>query len=181
MTFGGDIVVNLYKKTVNGLSSFMGYLCGMGILVMGIILFYEVIRRYFFNAPTIWTQEISVYIFMWCMFGGSAYALQKGKHVNIDLLTVRLSEKKQSLMKILTSIAGVLFCSEVSFQAWEMVQKTIKYQKHSPTPLQVPMWIPQTALLVGFVLLTLQFAVIILDEVCFIKTGERSVVEEGGH
>lgn len=174
-------MIEFYKKTVNCFSYALGWLCGLGILLMGLILFYEVIMRYFFNAPTIWTQEISVYLFMWCMFGGAAYALQRGKHVNIDLLTMRMSEKKQSLLKVLTSLIGVAFCSEVAIQGWGMIVSAVKYQKHSPTPLQIPLWIPQSALFFGFSILALQFVVIVLDEFDFLRTGERPAVREGGH
>ncbi|EFC91644.1 MULTISPECIES: TRAP transporter small permease subunit [Dethiosulfovibrio] len=175
------MMITLYKKTINGLSAAMGWLCGIGTLVMGLILFYEVVRRYFFNSPTIWTQEVSVYIFMWCMFGGASYALQKGKHVNIDLLTVKLSPKAQSKLKVLTSFFGALFCSEIAVQGWDMIESAVKYQKHSPTPLHVPLWIPQSALFLGFTLLALQFVVLIIEEIAFIRTGERDSVQEVNH
>ncbi len=174
-------MITLYKKLVNGISAAMGWICGLGILLMGFSLFYEVVLRYFFNSPTIWTHEVSIYLFMWCMFGGASYALREGKHVNIDLLTVKLSPRKQSLLKICTNVMALVFCSQIALQGWTMIEKALKYHKHSPTPLQMPLWIPQSALFVGFLLLVLQFSVSIIDEITFIKTGIPLAEEKGEH
>jgi TRAP-type C4-dicarboxylate transport system permease small subunit len=150
----------------------IGYLCGLGILVMGLVLAYEVVCRYFFDSPTIWAQETSVYIFMWTMLAGSAYTLMKGKHVRIDLLFERLSQRMQCRLDILTSLIGVAFSAVVSWQAWEMMLSSLKFAKVSATLLRVPMWIPQCSLLLGFVLLTFQFAFIIADRLQTLRGGD---------
>ncbi|MDR1874536.1 MAG: TRAP transporter small permease subunit [Synergistaceae bacterium] len=140
-----------------------GYLCGLGILAMGLILAYEVVCRYFFEAPTIWAQETAGYLFMWTMLAGSAYTLMQGKHVRIDLIFEHLPRKVQCKVDVLTSLVGVAFCAMVSWQAWEMVSASLRFGKVSATLLRVPMWIPQCSLLLGFVLLTFQFAFIVAD------------------
>ena len=143
----------------------IGYLCGLGILAMGFILAYEVVCRYFLDSPTIWAQEASVYIFMWTMLAGSAYTLMQGKHVRIDLLVERFSQKTQHVLDIFTSTIGSAFCALVSWQAFEMLNSSLRFGKVSATLLRVPMWIPQCSLLLGFALLTFQFAFIVADRV----------------
>ena len=150
----------------------IGYLCGLGILTMGLVLAYEVVCRYFFDSPTIWAQETSVYIFMWTMLAGSAYTLMQGKHVRIDLIFERLPRKAQQVLDVLTSLVGIAFSAVVSWQAWEMLSATFKLGKVSATLLRVPMWIPQCSLLLGFVLLTFQFAFIVVDRVQILIGGE---------
>ena len=110
------------NKHAERLNLLIGYCGGISILAMGIILFYEVVARYVFNSPTIWAQEVSIIIFMWAMLGGAAYTLQVGKHVKIDLLTVHLSEKTQSVLETITSIIGMLFSAYVTFQGIEMLK-----------------------------------------------------------
>ena len=96
-----------FRQAVERCNKFLGYLSGLCILVMGVILFYEVVCRYFFNAPTIWVQEVAIYLYMWTMLAGSSYALQNGKHVRIDLILERLSKRTQSFFEACTSIIGV--------------------------------------------------------------------------
>jgi TRAP-type C4-dicarboxylate transport system permease small subunit len=149
----------------------IGYLCGLGILTMGIILTYEVVCRYFLDSPTIWAQETSGYIFMWTMLAGSAYTLMQGKHVRIDLIIEHLPKKVQLVLDMLTSLAGVGFCAVVAWQAWEMTWSSLRLGKVSTTLLRVPMWLPQCSLLIGFVLLTFQFGFIIADRIQTLRTG----------
>jgi TRAP-type C4-dicarboxylate transport system permease small subunit len=163
------------RNTVEKGNLILGYVSGLGILLMGLILFYEVVMRYFFRSPTIWAQETAVYIFMWTMLAGGAYTLQKGKHVRIDLLIEHLSPRTQKMLEMITSTAGMFFCGIVTWQAYEMIASSIGYDKVSATPLRVPMWIPQMALLLGFALLTFQFALIIADRYAelFGKSGKE--------
>ncbi len=143
----------------------MGMVSGLGVLAMGFILFYEVVCRYFFNSPTIWAQETSTYLYMWTMLAAASYTLQMKKHVNVDLVIDRLSVRAKTIAEIATSAIGVAFCAIVSIQAFEMIAETLHFGKVSATPLRIPLWIPQSALLIGFVLLTIQFGVIIMDRV----------------
>jgi C4-dicarboxylate transporter, DctQ subunit len=148
----------------------LGMMSGLGILAMGLILTYEVFVRYVFNAPTIWVQETSIYLYMWTMLAAGSYTLQKRKHVHVDLLVDRLPARPRSLLEAMTSAVGTLFCAIVSVQAYQMIAATVRFGKVSATPLRVPLWIPQSALLMGFVLLTCQFAFLFLDRVAELKT-----------
>lgn len=155
----------------------LGYVSGLGILLMGLMLFYEVVCRYFFRSPTIWAQEMSIYLFMWTMLAGGAYTLQQGKHVRIDLIIEHLSKRTQQILEMITSVAGMLFCAVITWQAYEMIKSSIGYNKVSATLLRIPMWIPQMALLLGFALLTFQFAIIIIDR--YMSVFAKGTEEEG--
>lgn len=151
------------RKAVEKGNLILGYVSGLGILAMGLMLFYEVVCRYFFRSPTIWAQEMSVYVFMWTMLAGAAYTLEKGKHVRIDLIIEHLSVRTQQILEMLTSVAGMVYCAVITWQAYGMIAASISYGKVTATLLRIPMWLPQMALLLGFALLTLQFAIIIAD------------------
>ena len=60
-------------------------------------------------------------------------------------------------------MAGMIYCAVITWQAYGMIASSISYGKVTATLLRIPMWIPQLALLLGFGLLTLQFAIIIID------------------
>jgi TRAP-type C4-dicarboxylate transport system permease small subunit len=151
------------RRVVERSNYALGMVSGLGILLMGLILTYEVVCRYFFNAPTIWAQETATYLYMWTMLAAASYTLQEGKHVQVDLVIERLPSRRRRLLEAATGAVGVVFCAIVAVQAYQMIAATLRFAKVSATPLRVPLWIPQSALLLGFVLLTFQFAFIILD------------------
>lgn len=147
----------------------LGMASGLGVLAMGLILTYEVFCRYFFSAPTIWAQETSGYLYMWTMLAAASYTLQVRKHVHVDLVVDRLPARPKLIIEAMTSTIGAIFCGIVSVQAYEMIAATVRFGKVSATPLRVPLWIPQSALLMGFVLLTLQFAFLVVDRAVGLK------------
>jgi len=161
-----------FRALVERCNYILGMVSGLGVLVMGLILTYEVFVRYVFSAPTIWVQETSIYLYMWTMLAAGSYTLQKRKHVHVDLLIERLSGRPRSVLEAMTSAVGTLFCAVVSVQAYQMIEATVRFSKVSATPLRVPLWIPQSALLMGFVLLTFQFAFHFVDRVAELRACE---------
>jgi C4-dicarboxylate transporter, DctQ subunit len=159
-----------FRTIVERCNYALGMAGGIGILVMGLILTYEVFVRYVFSAPTIWVQETSIYLYMWTMLAAGSYTLQKGKHVHVDLLIERLPARPRTVLEAATSAIGTLFCAIISVQAYQMIEATVRFGKVSATPLRVPLWIPQSALLMGFVLLTFQFAFHFVDRLIEFKT-----------
>jgi TRAP-type C4-dicarboxylate transport system permease small subunit len=155
----------------------LGMVSGLGVLVMGLILTYEVLSRYLFNAPTIWVQETSTYLYMWTMLAAASYTLQTRKHVHVDLVVDRLPARPKAVAEAATSAVGMLFCAIVSVQAYEMIAATLRFAKVSATPLRVPLWIPQSALLMGFVLLTFQFAFHVVDRLAELQAGRKPRVQ----
>jgi len=155
--------IGKFRTVVERCNLALGIVSGLGVLAMGIILAYEVVCRYGFNSPTIWAQEIATYLYMWTMLAAASYTLQSGKHINVDLVIMHLPARARALTEIATSAIGAVFCAVVAVQAYEMIAVTVQFGKVTATPLRVPMWIPQSALLIGFLLLTFQFVFIILD------------------
>ena len=45
---------------------------------------YEVFSRYLFNAPTIWSFDVTYMLYGTIFMLGSAYALHKGAHIRTD-------------------------------------------------------------------------------------------------
>jgi TRAP-type C4-dicarboxylate transport system permease small subunit len=164
-------MVERLRAVVERCNVALGMISGLGVLAMGLILTYEVVCRYFFNAPTIWAQETSTYLYMWTMLAAASYTLQEGKHVHVDLVIERLPRRGRMLLEGVTSVVGAVFCAVVSVQAYQMIAATVSFGKVSATPLRVPLWIPQSALLMGFVLLTFQFAFLFVDRLAALKAG----------
>jgi TRAP-type mannitol/chloroaromatic compound transport system permease small subunit len=67
---------------------------------------YEVISRYFFNAPTIWSFDVTFMLYGTLFMLGSAYALHKGAHIRTDFFFERWSVRTKG---IIDSIAYLVF------------------------------------------------------------------------
>jgi TRAP-type mannitol/chloroaromatic compound transport system permease small subunit len=67
---------------------------------------YEVISRYFFNAPTVWAFDVTYMLYGALFMLGAAYALHKGAHIRTDFFFERWSVKTKG---IIDSVAYLVF------------------------------------------------------------------------
>ncbi len=75
---------------------------------------YEVIARYFFNAPTIWAYDVTYMLYAAIFMLGAAYALHKGAHIRTDFFFESWSTRTKGLIDSIAYI-GLFFPSLVVF------------------------------------------------------------------
>ena len=67
---------------------------------------FEVISRYAFNAPTIWSFDVTYMLYGTIFMLGSAYALHKGAHIRTDFFFEKWSTRTRG---VIDSIAYIVF------------------------------------------------------------------------
>ena len=67
---------------------------------------YEVFARYLFNAPTIWSFDMTYMLYGTIFMLGAAYALHKGAHIRTDFFFERWSVRTRNMID---SIAYLVF------------------------------------------------------------------------
>lgn len=80
------------------------------LLIVGLIatMFFEVIARYGFNAPTIWSYDISYMLNGTIFLLGSGYVLSKNLHVRVDFLSTRMPVPMQHTVNLLFDLLVLL-------------------------------------------------------------------------
>jgi TRAP-type mannitol/chloroaromatic compound transport system permease small subunit len=63
-----------------------------------LVVSYEVIARYAFNAPTSWAYEITYMAYGTLFMLGAAFALHKGAHIRTDFFWENFSARKKGLI-----------------------------------------------------------------------------------
>lgn len=67
---------------------------------------YEVIARYVFHAPTIWSFDVTYMLYGTIFMLGAAYALHKGAHIRTDFFFEKWSTRTKGMID---SVAYVIF------------------------------------------------------------------------
>lgn len=95
-------------------------------------LVYEVIARYILKSPTIWSYEVTYFLYGTHFLLGAAYTLSIKAHIRIDVLHMHLPPRGKAIVDIL----GYLFLffpvmlvliyagTEFTIQSWEMGEKS---------------------------------------------------------
>ncbi|MFB3816355.1 MAG: TRAP transporter large permease subunit, partial [Candidatus Methylomirabilales bacterium] len=133
-----------------------GFLGGVCILVTGIIVTYEVLMRYFFGAPTTWVLEISIYLNIACVFLAGGYAMKEKHHIQVDIITSKLSERNQVLFQLISLAITLAYSAVLTWKGAELALHSFRMGEVSPTVLNVPVVIPHSVVPIGGVLLCLE-------------------------
>jgi TRAP-type mannitol/chloroaromatic compound transport system permease small subunit len=88
-------------RAIDGISEWSGKTVSWLVLILTLIIGYEIVMRYVFNAPTKWSFDISYMLGGSYFLLGEAYTLLKKKHVRIDIFYSRFSERKKARVDIL--------------------------------------------------------------------------------
>ncbi len=77
--------------------------------IMTILVVYQVITRYVFNAPSPFSEALSQYLFVWMIMFGSAYVYGSREHLTIDLLKDKFSPKLNMIVEVIANICLFAF------------------------------------------------------------------------
>lgn len=135
--------------TLTRLAEIAGVLVLLG---MTVIVCYEVISRYVFNAPTVWVTEISTYMFVAVVFLGLAVAQRAGSHIQVEILVTILSESRKRWLEAVGLWVGLLF---IAVAGWQMARFNYSewfYDTRDWGLLATPQWIPELPVTLGYLL-----------------------------
>jgi TRAP-type C4-dicarboxylate transport system permease small subunit len=79
----------------------------MGVMVL--IAIWQVFTRYVLNAPSTFSEEFLRYSLIWVSMLGGAYAFGKKKHLAIEFIVEKLSNKKALIVNILIDLVVLSF------------------------------------------------------------------------
>lgn len=85
---------------------------------MSILVFLNVVLRYGFNSSINVTEEVSRYMFVWLAFLGTILAFNENQHVNVGILTNKLSPTKRYILGIVTDVAMLYCCYLIIDGGW---------------------------------------------------------------
>lgn len=149
-------LLKLLLRAIDRLSLIVGYSVAVFVPLMILSLVYEVISRYFFHAPTLWAQDVSIFLFGYIGLLGGAFVMKENAHINVDLIYARLTLRGRALCDVLTGIVMMFFLVLVVVYAWHEGVKAITLGLRRPTDWGPPMGHFILAISVGGFLLLLQ-------------------------
>ena len=132
-----------------------GVLSSLLIFVSFCLMIFAIFQRYFLNTPLKWGDEMLGYLLVAIVMSGVAEALRRGDHVAIDLLTSFFGIKIQAFLTYLSYTAVLAFAVIFGISADEVVRFSYGFGSYSPGYLEAAMWIPQSTMIAGSVLLGL--------------------------
>lgn len=151
-----------------------GKLSALLFFLIGAMITLEVIARYIFMAPTVWTGDISLLCQTWATCLGASWVLQHNALIRIDILNAWFNPFFSKVAECISFLAIAVFSAFCSYYGYLLLHESIVLGSSSASMLGLPMWMTEAAVPFGFGLLTIQA----ITEIFLVLSNSRQEDEE---
>lgn len=134
--------------------------CFLAVAVMTGLVLVQVILRYVFRAPLVWTEEASIFLMIWMAFVGTGVAARRGSHIAMTLLVEHLPTRLSRALIFFSQLAVLAFLLLVVWQGWLLAKSAEGVR--SPA-LGMPMKWPYLTIPLGACFMASQLLATMLD------------------
>jgi TRAP-type C4-dicarboxylate transport system permease small subunit len=137
-------LVEIVNRAADILAQFL-----LGVMV--VVVFVQVIFRFFIQQPLSWSEEVARYVFVWIIWMGAAVAVKHGAHPGMDLLTKSFSPRWRRITEVVMALLYAATLCTMVFTGFALVHANMS----QPSPaMELPMGIPYAAVpLAAFIML----------------------------
>ncbi|MDR4307985.1 TRAP transporter small permease [Chelatococcus sambhunathii] len=171
-------MISAYLSAVGALSRALAIVATLLLIAAMLVVCEMIVIRYVLRAATIWQTDFVVFSATAAIFLGAPYVLMKGGHVGVDFIEHAVSPTARKLLKTAGGLLGLAFCAIMLVaSAINVHEAYVGGWKHSS--VWAPrLWIPMSALPIGFAALCLQYIGEILKVVTSSPEAARGVADE---
>jgi TRAP-type C4-dicarboxylate transport system permease small subunit len=127
-------------------------------------------------------SEISGFLLVGASFLGLAYTFIHGGHIRVTLVIGRLPAAARAWVEVFCLTVAFTLCVYLAWNLFWLLNDSIAFGDTSYGLLRIPLWIPQSAMLLGVAL----FCLALLESACqtltaAIKHPHHFTIDDGGH
>lgn len=134
----------------------LAWLAALLFVLAGAMLTWEVVARYFFTAPTIWAAELSQLCLIWGTLIAMPWVLAARRHIAIDAVVRLLPAGARRVTEALAMAVIAVFAGVVVVYGGWIFLDSFERGRTTGSMLDLPTWVAELAVPVGFALVTVQ-------------------------
>jgi TRAP-type C4-dicarboxylate transport system permease small subunit len=155
--------VGKYSSHISGVSA------GILIFCIALLVIIDVFGRTV-GASLLFAEEISRYLLIATVYMGLSHTQRMGRHIEINLLTRKLSQRTQEILSLIALILAMIL---VIWLAWITVEPVIEnyvLQVKSIGVIRTPMWIPYLIVPIGTTMFALELIIEVIKKIHCLKS-----------
>jgi len=141
-----DRPFDLIERVSLWLSSF----CMIG---MTSLMLLEVVLRGAFNSTTEHSDELVGYMLVGISFLSLALCQSRGAFHRVEVVQMRLGSRGKAVSALVFDVLSFAYVALTDWYFLQFVMSSYRREAQAPTVLATPLWIPETAMIVGATLL----------------------------
>jgi TRAP-type C4-dicarboxylate transport system permease small subunit len=131
------------------------WLSSLSLLAMVVLIGAEAIARNLFNTSLQVTDEVGGYLLVAVTFLSMSVAEAHGAYHRVELVQVRLPPRAQLRSQLVFDALSLLTAAILTWQLTRLALNSWHSEDVAPTPLQTPLWLPQSVMSIGTAILCL--------------------------
>ena len=153
-----DRPFNLLERASLWTSAFC--LIGMTLLIL-----LEVVLRGVFNATTEHSDELVGYLLVGVSFLSLALCQSRGAFHRVEMVQMRLGPRGQAVSALIFDLLSFGYVALTDWYFLQFVMSSYRREAAASTARGTPLWIPETAMIVGATMLLLVLGKAVADDV----------------
>ena len=143
-------------SVIDQISEWSGKIFSFGIAVVVVLMFYEVVARYIFDAPTEWGFDMTQFIFATTAIMSGGYTLLHKSHVNVDVAYRYFPPQMKLIVNLVAGVFLFAFCGAVLWWGVECAVSACLLGEVTQTPFGGPVYLVKSTMPIGAALILLQ-------------------------
>ncbi|SDK94537.1 TRAP transporter small permease [Natronincola ferrireducens] len=135
----------------------------LGIITAALILFMNVILRYFFKSGIVWAEEFTRYTIIWITFIGGSVAVRHNAHLRVTAALEVLSEKKGRILNLIVQFISIAFTTFITIYGWKLTMQYKATNQLTPS-MEIPTYWVYIAIPLGGLLMTIRLLQVVWKE-----------------
>lgn len=96
-----------------GLDKVLAALCIFLFAFLVLLVTWQVITRFVFNDPSVFSEELAKYCFVWLVLFGSAYVFGENGHMSIEFIKDKFPQKFKMGVEVFIEMVIIAFAAAV--------------------------------------------------------------------
>ena len=148
--------MRFFQRLIFNLSKAAAYFSALLLVLMVCHILLEIVLRSFFASSTFVLDEFIGYGVAAMTFLTLAYALEEGSLIRVNILLSRTRGRIRQALELLCITATLALSGYLLFYFFRNWKRDWDRGAVSESIAEIPMWIPEGLVLIGFALFTLQ-------------------------
>ena len=165
-------------KVIDSIIDFSAILASLFIFCICFIVTWGIIAREF-HLKVYWVEPVTIYMFIAAAFLTIPYTMKMNEHIRVDILMSKLSIKVAKILDTVLMTLSLILFLYITKVTYDMFWSSWTMKTTDLSIIQVPIWIPQIFVVIGWSIFVLSILRYILA-IWFVekKTALKEIVGE---
>ena len=145
-------------RIIDRTSTFCGALAALTVMLLVVLMLYDVLLRYAFNAPTSWGNDLNAFLMGGSFVLSIAYAMATDSHVRVDLLYTEATKPRIRVVDLIGLTLIILpAVAWITWGLWGHLMEGVRTGERTGSGGWNPVvWPFRAVMFFGFAIFTLQ-------------------------